>query len=161
LALLGRALGSKADAEDLTQEVFVRLVRSGSTLREPQKLRSFVYSIAVRTLQGHLRARRFKGWLSFQSPDTLIDLRHATLDVESRDLLRKFYVLLDRLPPRARIAFVLRRVESMTVEEIAASMEVSISTVKRSLQHASLRLSFWIANDPMLAGLDEGRFTVG
>jgi RNA polymerase sigma-70 factor (ECF subfamily) len=159
LVLIERTVGSKADAEDLTQEVFVRLLRAAATLREPEKLRSFVYSIAVRTLQSHLRSRRFKSWLSFQSPETLVDLRHCTLDVESRDLLRRFYVLLDRLPPRARLAFVLRRVEKMTVEEIGAAMDLSVSTVKRALQHASTRLSRWIEEDPALQELAQGRFT--
>jgi RNA polymerase sigma-70 factor (ECF subfamily) len=151
-----RALGSKADAEDVTQEVFVRLLRSTKTLRDPDKLRSFVYSVALRTLQSHLRTRRFKAWISFQSPDTLVDPRHSTLDIESRDLLRKFYELLDRLPPRARLVFLMRRVEAMTIEEIAANLGVSISTVKRAMQHASTRLSRWVEDDPALAGFVHG-----
>jgi DNA-directed RNA polymerase specialized sigma24 family protein len=45
--------------------------------------------------------------------------------------------------------------ESMTVEEIAATMDISLSTVKRSMAHASNRLLRWIAADPGLAGLLE------
>jgi RNA polymerase sigma-70 factor (ECF subfamily) len=126
-----RALGSRSDAEDLAQEVFVRVLRNGTTLRDPTSLRSFVYSIAVRTLKSELRYRKVKAWLSFRSPEALEDLRHSTLDVEARDLLRRFYLLLDRLSPRDRLVFVLRRAESMTVEEIAATMDLSPSTVKR------------------------------
>lgn len=156
-AMLERTSGSKADAEDLTQEVFIRLLRSVKTLREPEKLRSFVYSIAVRTLQSHLRVRRFRSWISFQPPEALVDLRHYTPDVEARQLLRRFYALLDRLPARARVAFALRRVEGMTVEEVAATMDLSVSTVKRALDHASTRMSRWVADDPALAGLAQGR----
>ena len=78
------------------------------------------------------------------------------MDVESRDLLTKLYALLDRLTPRDRLVFVLRRMESMTVEEIAATMDISLSTVKRSMAHASTRLSRWIDADPGLAGLARG-----
>jgi RNA polymerase sigma factor (sigma-70 family) len=91
--------------------------------------------------------------LSFQHPETLVDLSSETLDVDSRDLLRRLYVLLDRLGPRDRLVFVLRRAESLTIEEIAKVMNLSISTVKRSMAHASSQLSRWVRADPDLAEL--------
>lgn len=156
LVMAERALGSKPEAEDLLQEVFGRLFRRAHTLQDPNCLRSFVYSFAVRALKAQLRARHVKAWLSFRSPETLVDLQATTLDVESSDLLRKFYALLDRLSTRDRLVFLLRRVESMTVEEIATAMRISESTVKRSMAHASSRLSRWVDADPSLASL--GRF---
>lgn len=153
-----RALGSEVEAEDVAQDVFCRLFRTAKQLRDPNCLRSFVYSIAVRTLKSQLRYRRVRSWLSFQAPETLVDLRHAAMDVESRDLLRKFYALLDRLSARDRLVFVLRRVEAMTVEEIALAMDISISTVKRSMTHAQSRLSAWVDADPSLSGLADESF---
>jgi RNA polymerase sigma-70 factor, ECF subfamily len=157
-----RALGSPSDAEDLAQEVFYRVCKGVSSLRDPSRLRSFVYSIAIRVLKTALRYRRLRRWLSFQGPETLVDLSQVNLDIEGRDLLRRFYVLLDRLSARDRLVFVLRRVESMTTEEIATAMELSESTVKRSFLHASERLSRWVQADPALAELafrDLGRST--
>ncbi len=148
-----RALGSSAEAEDLAQEVFYRVVTLASTLREPGSLRSFVYSIAIRALKTQLRYRRLRSWLSFHTPEALPDLPQSTPDVESRDLLRKFYALLDRLSARDRLVFILRRVESMTIEEIAETMDLSPSTVKRSMAHASSRLSHWVESDPRLSEL--------
>jgi RNA polymerase sigma factor (sigma-70 family) len=152
-----RVLGSKSEAEDVAQDVFTRLFRIVKSLRDPDSLRSFVYSVAIRTLKSELRYRRMRAWLSFHEPDSLVDLPRATVDVESRDLLRKFHRLLDRLSPRDRLVFVMRRVESMTVEEIAAAMDLSVSTVKRSMLHASTRLSRWVDADPHLAHLSDGR----
>ncbi len=152
-----RALGSSSEADDLAQEVFCRVFRLAKTLREPSTLRSFVYSVAIRALRSQLRSRRLKGWLSFQGPETLVDLRHVVLDVESRDLLARFYVLLDRLSNRDRLVFILRRVESMTIEEIAATLDISTSTVKRSMTRASARLSRWVDADPGLGELVDGK----
>jgi RNA polymerase sigma-70 factor (ECF subfamily) len=146
-----RALGSKSDAEDVTQDAFSRVFRKLSTLRDPNTLRSFVYSIAIRTLKSHLRYRGLRGWLSFREPEALPDFRYSTQDVEARELVREFNALLERLSPRDRRVFLLKRVESKTIEEIAATMEISTSTVKRSYTHASRRLSEWIAADPSLA----------
>lgn len=154
--LAERTLGSKTDAEDITQETFVRVVRAASSLREPDKLRSFIYSVAVRTLRSNLRHRRVRAWLSFEAPEKLIDLNQYTMDVESRHALQKFYVLLDRLSARERLVFVLRRIQAMTTEEVAAAMGVSVSTVKRSMQSASTRLVTWIAKDPALEELAQG-----
>jgi DNA-directed RNA polymerase specialized sigma24 family protein len=45
----------------------------------------------------------------------------------------------------------MRRAESMTVEEIARTLDLSVSTVKRSMNHASSQLSRWIAADATLS----------
>ncbi len=153
LKMAERALGSTSEADDIGQEVFYHVFLKAKTLREPDSLRSFVYSFAVRELKSHLRRRKLRGWLSFHRPDALVDLGSGTSDVESRDLLRRCHALLDRLAPRDRLVFVLRRMESRTVEEIASTMDISTSTVKRSMSHASSRLSRWIEADPGLAGL--------
>jgi RNA polymerase sigma-70 factor (ECF subfamily) len=148
-----RSLGSRAEAEDVSQEVFCRVFRKVKTLRDPDSLRSFIYSFAVRVLKAELRHRKVRGWFPFLHPETPPELGFRTPNVEARDLLKKLYALLDRLRPRDRLVFVLRRMESMTVEEIAATMDISVSTVKRSMAHAATRLSGWIAADPGLAGL--------
>jgi RNA polymerase sigma-70 factor, ECF subfamily len=153
LMMAERALGSRSEAEDVAQEVFYRVCRKAKTLREPAKLRSFIYSFAVRTVKAALRRRRVHAWLSFHPPEHLVEPSFATSDVESRDLLRRFYVLLDRLAPRDRLAFSLKYLESMTIEEIASTMELSNSTVKRSLSRASTRLSGWLRADPAFSHL--------
>ncbi|HEY4188214.1 MAG TPA: sigma-70 family RNA polymerase sigma factor [Polyangia bacterium] len=150
--MAARAMGSNTESEDLTQEVFYRVFRKTKTIREPDSLRSFVYSFAIRVLKTELRRKRTRGWLSFHRSETLEDIGHATVDVESRDLLRRFYGLLDRLTTRDRLVFVLRHLERMTVEEIAARMDISLSTVKRSLLHANDKLARWVETDLGLPG---------
>ena len=151
LTLAKRTLGSQTEAEDVAQEVFCRVYRKIRTLREPDRFRSFIYTAGLRVLQNELHRRKVRAWLSFQRPE-LLDLHGCEpLDLESRDLLRKLYAALDRLAARDRIVFVLRRVELMSIEDIAASMGISESTAKRSLAHALSRLSHWLDDEPRLA----------
>jgi RNA polymerase sigma-70 factor (ECF subfamily) len=157
LTMAERSLGSRAEAEEIAQEVFYCVFRKASTLRDPASLRSFVYSFAVRVVKAELRRRKVRGWFPFLRVEHPPDAGASTLDLESRDILRKLYALLDRLTARDRLAFVLRRMESKTVEEIAAALDVSTSTVKRSISHASSRLSVWIEADPDLAALVRDR----
>lgn len=148
LKLAERTLGSRSEAEDIAQDVFYLVCRKASALRERDKLRSFVYSFAIKALQTELRRRKVRAWLSFHPPEALVDSSFTSLDVEGRDALRRFYVFLDRLSARDRLAFSLRHLESMTIEEIASSMQLSAATVKRSLERAGRRLSGWVRADP-------------
>jgi RNA polymerase sigma-70 factor (ECF subfamily) len=150
--LARRALGSESEAEDVAQEAFQRVFVKAKTLRDPERLRSFIFSFAIRVLKDELRGRKARAWLSFHRPETLVDVGGDIVDMESRDLLRRFYSLLDRLAPRHRLVFVLRHIESMTVEEVARHMEMSPSTVKRALDRATRKLSQWIEQDTGLAG---------
>ena len=71
------------------------------------------------------------------------------MDAENRYALRRLYGLLDRLSTRERLVLVLRHVEGMTLEEIAAAMDLSLATVKRGLRRASARVSQMVdADDP-------------
>jgi len=154
-----RALGSESEAQDIAQEVFLRVFAKARTLRDPERLRSFVFSFAIRVLKTELRARKARAWLSFHRPETLVDLGGELTDMESRQALRRFYALLDRLSPRHRLVFALRHLESMTLEEVAAHMEISLSTVKRLQERATSKLSRWIEADPGLSGfLDDKGF---
>ncbi len=146
-----RCLGSRSEGEAVAQEVFYRLFTKANTLRDTNTLRSFVYSFAIRRLKTELRRRKVRSWLQLEPPEAISDITYGSLDMDSRDLLRRFHSLLDRLNPRDRLVFILRRMEAMTLEEIATHMNLSTSTVKRSLGHASERLTHWIANDPGLA----------
>ena len=66
-------------------------------------------------------------------------------------------MLLARLSARDRLVFVLRRMDNMTVEEIAETMDLSTSTVKRAMAHASERLARWVEADSGLASVAKGK----
>lgn len=156
IMLARRTLGSESEAEDVAQEVFHRVFKKARTLRAPEALRSFVFSFAIRLLRTELRRRRAFAWLSFRRPEALVDLGVDVTDMESRALLRRFYSLLDRLAPRHRLVFALRHLESMTMEEVAARLDLSLSTVQRTLRQATQRLSRWIEADAdLVRWLDE------
>lgn len=156
LATAQRFLGSRTEADDVVQEVFWRVFRQAPTLRDPERLRSFVYAFAVRVLKAELRRRRGGGWFPLLEGEVPHDVPFRASDFESRDLLAKLQRLLDRLTARDRLVFVLRRIESMTVDEVAATMDISISTVKRSIARTSTRLSRWVEADAELASLGRG-----
>ena len=154
--IANRALGRETDAEDITQEVFFRLFARVNTLKEPAAFRSFVVSFAIRIVKWELRRRRVRRFVRLSDSGEVPDAPVAGEDAESRQVLRRFYVLLEQLAPRERLVFSLRYLEAMTLEEVAGAMELSLSTVKRSLTRAAARVSGWIGGDPDLQAFFEG-----
>jgi RNA polymerase sigma-70 factor (ECF subfamily) len=155
-AIANRALGREGEAEDITQEVFYRLFARVHTLKEPSAFRSFVVSFAIRIVKWELRRRRVRRFVRLSESGEVPDAPVSGEDAEARQVLRRFYTLLDQLAPRERLVFSLRYLEAMTLEEVAAAMELSLSTVKRSVARAAARVSGWIAGEPDLLAFFEG-----
>jgi RNA polymerase sigma-70 factor (ECF subfamily) len=148
---LHRALGPRGEVEDLTQEVFLRVFANARKLREPAALRSFVFSVAIRTLKWELRRRRVRRILQISELYDVPEPWVSAVDAESRQALRRFYAILDRLSVEERTAFALRHLEGEKLEDIAAALGVSLATVKRRLERASGIVSRAVARDPALA----------
>jgi RNA polymerase sigma-70 factor (ECF subfamily) len=157
--VVSRALGPGAEVDDLVQEVFLRFYSRVHTLTDPHALRSFVYSIATRVIRWEFRKRWLRRILNLTPTDELPEAGYLPADPEVRDSLRRFYGVLDALSAGDRTLFVLRFVEGLTVDEVAAATEVSRSTVKRRLARVAKRVDSLLAADPVfsLRKFAEGR----
>jgi len=149
--LVERTLGPDADADDLTQDVFLRAFGKLRYLRDSGALRSFIYSIALRTLKWELRRRRVRRILHLTSTGQLPEVPVQGTDSEARQMLTRFYVLLDKLSVNERTAFVLRHMEGLKLEEVGAQMGVSLATVKRLVGRASTNVSTLVEADQDLS----------
>jgi RNA polymerase sigma-70 factor (ECF subfamily) len=149
--LLERALGPSGGAEDLTQDVFLSTFAGLPALRDFGALRSFIYSVALRTLKWELRRRRVRRILHLSPNGQLPDVPVRPLDSEARQMLTRFYALLDQLGTNERAAFVLRYMEGFKLEEIAEQMGVSLATAKRWLSRASKSVSALVETDRELS----------
>jgi RNA polymerase sigma-70 factor (ECF subfamily) len=149
---LSRSMGPDRDIEDVLQEVFLRVYARVETLEDPSALRSFIYSIAVRVLRGELRRRWVRRVMSLSLSGTLPEVEASPLDPEARQAMQRLYGVLDRLRAVDRAAFILRHVEGLGLAEVAASVQVSLATVKRRLARAEGVVNASVARDPALAG---------
>jgi RNA polymerase sigma factor (sigma-70 family) len=141
-----RRVGSRAEAEDLTQQVFVRLLASQglSGLRDPA---AFVFRIAANLMRDrHRMAVRRGEHLSLDGDgDPALDAIDVELLTPERVLLGKesmktILQALEELGERTRDIFILFRLENMTHAEIATLFGCSRSTVEKSIMKAGLHL---------------------
>ncbi len=123
-------LTSRAEAEDLTQEVFLALFEETSTLRDAARVPGFLKTCAVRKSLNRLQRARHH--------DTALDAasRGRPTSSEPQTAAHDVRTLLGRLDAEERAVVVLRLVDEHTVDEIAELTSLSRSTVKRRLLSA-------------------------
>lgn len=134
-----RSLGAPdEEVEDLTQEVFLRLFTGAQAIREPAALKEFVMSVAIRVLKWELRRRWVRRWVRLADDGHLPDVVAAQgINPEARQALKRCYEIMNQLGTRERLAFSLRFLEGLTLEELASHLNVSLSTAKRLVTRAS------------------------
>jgi len=153
--LVWRLLGADPDHNDVVQQVFYQILRRAKSLREPDRLDSWVQTIAVNTVYELLRRRQVRRIFLRGLPAEA----HADLvrDVEVRDLLLRTKSVIERLPPRERMVFMLHFIEGRTLAEIAELSGHSVATAKRRLVRANQRFQYWLSQNPDLLALLRGR----
>lgn len=147
---LYRVLGTTVDLDDLEQDTFVTVLARCHTLRDPDALRSFVVSVAMRLARNELRKRAIRRFVGL---DVLDNTGVPAHDPAQAQCSRHIYAALDQLDPGVRIAFVLRHVEGCELTETAAACGCSLATVKRWLAKAEEKLRSIAAQDDVLRGL--------
>ncbi|HSZ82668.1 MAG TPA: sigma-70 family RNA polymerase sigma factor [Polyangia bacterium] len=153
---LRRLLGPgepRDDREDLLQEVFIRFFRRVDTLREPAAVRGFLTGICLRVVRGELAGRRRRRWLRLTTTGDAPDVGARARDDESREAVRRYYGVLEALGGQDRSIFVARTIEGLTLEDVAALHEVSVSTAQRRLARATKRVAALVRRDPLLVAL--------
>lgn len=143
LALSKRLLGDAAEAEDATQETFVTAFAAWHKLRDPHRLQQWLIQIAVSRAHRRFRRRRLLNALGFKDPGSdasLYALARPDCPHEARVELALISKALDRLSAAERIAWILRHVEGMSLEETANEVGCSLATAKRRIARASARI---------------------
>jgi RNA polymerase sigma-70 factor (ECF subfamily) len=131
-----RLLGHRHDAEDVAQEVFLRVFRSLGSWDSQRPLRPWVLGIAV---------NRCRTWMAqrVRRPEP-VDYLHETLagpaDDDSAELLQEIRAALEELRLEYRTVFVLFHEHGQAYEDIAQALERPVGTIKTWLHRARLEI---------------------
>jgi RNA polymerase sigma-70 factor (ECF subfamily) len=148
-SLLARTVQDRADAADLTQEVFVKIFRGVGNFHGESSLRTWIYRIALREASNQRR-----WWLRHRQPE--IPIEQEMVDSESRQPVRLKDMLVDpaespfeaamheenrarveaalsQVPEPYRTTLILRDIEGFIYEDVAEMQGVNLGTVKSRL----------------------------
>lgn len=144
LNYLFRLLGDAEQAEDVSQESFVKIYRALPALPADANTRAWVYRIATNTAYDVLRRRRLIRWLPLLRPAEESDghercevgLPESVNDMAQLEQHLDVQIALNRLPADLRTPLLLYSYQGLNTAEIAEIMQISRSAVKMRLQRA-------------------------
>ena len=153
LNFIFRFLGNRADAEDLTQEVFLRVWKAAGTYKPDAKFTTWLYRIATNLCINRQHAIRIrKLFVQSHVQEQIQNSKDSSIIGESAGILSPEERLIDseqsvrllnalnELPTSQRVAIVLRIYDEMSYQEIAQIMDRSVSSVDSLLIRAKKNL---------------------
>ena len=133
-------LSDRADAADVTQEVFLRAFRGIRGFRQGSSLKTWLYRISVRQALNHRRWcwRHHRAQVSIDADEegksSALDLKDTEAtpyeQCATHEMQKKVRAALSEVPALFRSAVILRDLEGLAYEEVAEVLEVSVGTVK-------------------------------
>lgn len=146
-------VNSYADAEDLTQDVFIELFESLPNFRNESKLSTWIYRIAVNKSLNYIRRKKretiFSSITSMfgasEKESLLVDTSsdssdEADHDINTKELHRTLKQAINNLPNNQKIAFILNKYQDLSYKEVADVMDISLSSVESLIFRAKANL---------------------
>ena len=147
IGTVAKMLGNASEAEDIAQQVFLRIWRHAKRYRPDAKFTTYLYTITRNLVFNETRRKSRKKEVSSdereENSNQLIEAnpdRQPDAEVLQAELQRAVDEAIASLPETQRMAVVLRRYEQLSYEEIAAVLNLSVSAVKSLLFRARTSL---------------------
>src|ERR1700712_765493 len=140
LGFCRQMLGSTEDAEDVLQEVFVNAYRAMLADEREINLRPWLYRIARNRCLNHLRKPTADAQESMDMVPA-VEASSTAERVHNREEFRQILSDVNKLPETQRSALLVREMDALSYEEIAAAMETTVPSVKSLLVRARISLA--------------------
>ncbi|MBW8066979.1 MAG: RNA polymerase sigma factor RpoE [Ferrovum sp.] len=149
LRLVGRLVRDPAEAEDVTQDAFIKAYRALGSFRGDSAFYTWLYRIGVNTAKNHLmnQGRRMPTSIGVEEAeyiegnDLLQDMNTPEAELLSREIARTVNDSMDDLPEELKTAIRLREIEGLSYEDIATVMNCPIGTVRSRIFRAREAIS--------------------
>lgn len=148
-----RFLGEKGEAEDLAQEVFLKVYKSLKSFKGKSTLKTWIYRITSNMALNRikfLQRRHRHGQVNLEGDgredrlapiDTLSDSQPDPLKrVHASDISERLQAALDELSPEQRAVVILRDIEGFTYDHIAETLDLNLGTVKSRLARGRMNI---------------------
>jgi RNA polymerase sigma-70 factor (ECF subfamily) len=142
---IARRVADPQDAEDVLQEVMLRIHRHADELETADRMAAWVHRIARNAIVDHYRRRAARPELAAGAAGDIDERPHGSLDEPASEALRRELAaclrpLVARLPEKQREALILTEFEGLTQVETARRLGISVSGAKARVQRARAQL---------------------
>ncbi len=142
-------LGNMEDAEDLSQEIFLEIIRSMHTFRNSSTIETWIYRITVNHALNLLKKNKRRGFfiklesiLGFSGNQSITEpgTNETSLAQEDKENKKMLHNAINKLPENQRIAFVLHKFDDQSYKQVAEIMNISLSAVESLIHRAKSNL---------------------
>lgn len=148
VAFFSRRVSSHAEAEDMTQEVFIRLAQTETENLDSTE--AFIFRIATNLLRDRSRRDRVRDVYrqSVEQEDTEVDPLDPHRVAAARETIGKLWAAIQALPEPTQQIFILYRVENMDKQTIADNFGYNVRTVEKHISRALVFLARRVGGRP-------------
>ncbi|MCG6959421.1 sigma-70 family RNA polymerase sigma factor [bacterium BMS3Abin03] len=144
--VIRKMVNSHDDADDLTQEVFIKIYSALKDFREESNLFTWLYRIATNYSINHIRKAKVRNTVSFEIVTEQVESKEKKSDeaVDEKTKMKLLIEAIETLPAQQRAVFNLRYNENLSYEDISKVMKKSVGGVKANYFHAVKKLGDYL-----------------
>ena len=135
------------DADDLTQDVFIKVWKNLENFRQDAQLYTWIYRIATNECLNFLSSKRRKFFLPLH--DVAAELTQkldSSPDLDGDEIKIRLQKALLQLPDKQRLVFNMRYYDELKYEEISEILGTSVGALKASYHHAAKKIEVFLTN---------------
>ena len=142
-----------SEAEELTQEIFLKVFKKQSSFKGESGIYTWIYRIAVNTLINYIKRKKIVEFFSFESiPEVEGEVADPAEQMEQdenqKQKLELFQACIKRLSNREKAAFFLFHYRELRQKEIAEIMETSVSAIESLIHKAMKKMKKCVKEEP-------------
>ena len=137
---------NETEAEDLTQDVFIKVFEKISSFKGESKFSTWLYRIATTTALDHLRSKKRKKRFGFiysmmgneqNEGDQIPDFHHPGVTLDNKERAKILFRAINQLPENQKAAYTLNKLEGMSYRDVSEVLNTSVSAVESLMSRAN------------------------
>jgi RNA polymerase sigma-70 factor (ECF subfamily) len=144
-------LKNEPDAEELVQEVFIKVWENRKSLKTELSFRSYLFTISLNHIRKYFnkKATTLRYMESLQN-DTSLQSHEALISEDYESLMQKINLINEEMPPRRREIFIKSKMDGKSSKQIAAELGISSGTVDNHISEAIHQLRSRLKNENII-----------
>ena len=137
----------ESEAEDVAQEVFIKIFESIHSFRAESSLATWIYRISVHKALDRLRKKKTREKLAvvflwIKEPEEIF--YHPGVMLDRKEKAALLFIAIRQLPEKQQVAFTLVKVQGMSYEEVSAIMSQSVKSIESLISRAKINLQKYL-----------------
>jgi RNA polymerase sigma-70 factor, ECF subfamily len=140
---------NETEAEDLAQDVFIKVFEKISTFKGDSKFSTWLYRIATTTALDHLRSKKRKKRFGFlqsltgsggDEKEEVPDFHHPGISLDNKERSAVLFRAIDSLPENQKSAYTLHKLEGLSYRDVSEVLNTTVSAVESLMSRANQNL---------------------